>query len=179
MSTFAITPKMLVVFIDETGNEDFSDPNFPIFGRGGCAVIGKNYKKILEKPWRRLKREKLGGEEKPFHAVEFGQLPPTKAQIHAINSFLKGKFYRFFSMDHLNSNRPKSIDGHQTVSWTFQERLRKIARKLDIDSVVLIFESSSRANRLVERDFVLENLNIINKQGEKVEVDGCFMEKKL
>jgi hypothetical protein len=27
----------LVVFIDETGHEEYNDPKIPIFGRGGCA----------------------------------------------------------------------------------------------------------------------------------------------
>jgi hypothetical protein len=26
-------------FSDETGHEDFADPNYPVFGIGGCAVL--------------------------------------------------------------------------------------------------------------------------------------------
>jgi hypothetical protein len=36
-------PRSLLVFIDETGNEDYSDPKNPTFGRGGCAVLGVDY----------------------------------------------------------------------------------------------------------------------------------------
>jgi len=74
------TPKTLMVFIDESGNEDFSDPNNPTFGRGGCAAIGPNYVELLRKPWRRLKRERLGGANKPFHAVDFEVSAPFPAR---------------------------------------------------------------------------------------------------
>lgn len=62
-----------LVFIDETGVEDFSDPKNPTFGRGGYAVLSGDYKRLLKKPWRRLKREHPGGANKPFHATEFEQ----------------------------------------------------------------------------------------------------------
>jgi hypothetical protein len=41
--SLVLTPNTLLVFIDETGNEDYSDPNNPTFGRGGCAVLGEQY----------------------------------------------------------------------------------------------------------------------------------------
>lgn len=93
-----LTPKTLLVFIDETGNEDYSDPNNPTYGRGGCAVLGETYRDLLKKPWRRLKRERLGGATKPFHATEFERTRPTKAQITGISQFLKRPFWRFAVM---------------------------------------------------------------------------------
>ena len=55
--TIPLTPRTLLVFVDETGNEDYSDPKNPTFGRGGCAVLGKEYRNKIKKPWRKLKRE--------------------------------------------------------------------------------------------------------------------------
>ena len=68
----------LLIFVDETGTEDFSDPKNPTFGRGGCGALMPEYKGRIAKPWRRLKRERLGGATKPFHATEFEQARPTK-----------------------------------------------------------------------------------------------------
>ena len=45
------TPNTLLVFIDETGNEDFSDPGNPTFGRGGCAIESELYRTNLKKPY--------------------------------------------------------------------------------------------------------------------------------
>ena len=42
----------------------------------------------IVKPWRRLKRERLGGATKPFHATDFEQSRPTMHQITGINAFM-------------------------------------------------------------------------------------------
>jgi hypothetical protein len=34
-SELILPANSLLTFVDETGNEDFSDPNNPTFGRGG------------------------------------------------------------------------------------------------------------------------------------------------
>ena len=173
-----ITPRMLAVFIDETGNEDFSDPNFPIFGRGGCAIIGSSYQRIIEKPWHSLKKQILGTDKKHFHTVEFAQTRPNKLQIEAINTFVKGKFHRFFAYNHKNTNRSESIDGHKAVSISLIPRIQNIAKKSMIDSVALIFENSKRGNTLVERDINLSTIKMINAIGQKVETNGYFLDKK-
>jgi hypothetical protein len=27
-----------MVFVDDTGHEEFADPNYPVFGFGGCTI---------------------------------------------------------------------------------------------------------------------------------------------
>ncbi len=88
----------LLIFIDETGNEDLSDPNNPTFGRGGCGALLTEYKHRISKPWKRLKRERLGGATKHFHAADFEQTRPTMRQIHGINNFMAQPFWRFATM---------------------------------------------------------------------------------
>jgi hypothetical protein len=83
-----LPPRSLLVFVDETGNDDLSDPNNPTFGRGGCGVLWPDYKKLIAKPWRKLKRDRLGGALKPFHDSDFEQTGPTLRQIAGINDFL-------------------------------------------------------------------------------------------
>jgi hypothetical protein len=34
-----VHPHCLMFFADETGHEDFADPNYRVFGIGGCAVL--------------------------------------------------------------------------------------------------------------------------------------------
>jgi hypothetical protein len=35
-----VGPSGLLFFIDETGQETFADKNYPVFGLGGCELIG-------------------------------------------------------------------------------------------------------------------------------------------
>lgn len=178
--TLALKPDTLLVFIDETGNEDYSDPNNPTFGRGGCAVLGVAYKRLIKKPWRKLKREKLGGAAKPFHAAEFEQSRPKKAQITAINRFLRRPFWRFAVMSDRRTELPPGIDGHRAVSLVTVNFVRKlVATYQTVGEVVLVFEASGRGDDLVRRDFDLANMNLVNGSRHRIEVEGCFMEKKF
>jgi Protein of unknown function (DUF3800) len=172
-----LTPASLVVFVDETGIEDYSDPKNPTFGRGGCAALGSDYRNLIKKPWRRLKREKMGGASKPFHATTFQQSGPTKAQITGISRFLRQPFWRFAVMSDSRTELPPGVDGHRAVSLVTVQFVTRLVARYDVSSVALVFESSERGNKLVERDFDLANMELINRAGVRIEVDGCFMEK--
>ncbi len=173
-----ITPRMLLVFIDETGIEDYSDPKNPTFGRGGCAVLAADYKKLIKRPWRKLKRERLGGATKPFHASEFEHSRPTKNQITAINRFLERPFWRFAVMSDKRTELPPDIDGHKAVSLvTVKFVTRLVESHENIESVALVFEASERGDELVKRDFDLATMNLVNISGRPIEVGGYFMPK--
>lgn len=177
--TLAPTPTTILVFIDETGNEDYSDPRNPTFGRGGCAVMGRDYRLLIKKPWRKLKRERLGGANKPFHATKFEQSRPTKVQITGINRFLKRPFWRFAAMSDSRTELPNGIDSHRAISLVTINFVRRlVATYKDATNVALVFEASGRGDKLVERDFDLANMNLVNGAGKILEVDGCFMAKK-
>ncbi len=173
-----LTPRTLLVFIDETGNEDYSDPANPTFGRGGCAVLGTDYQKLIKRPWRRLKRDKLGGASKPFHAVDFEQTRPSLAQIGAINNFLRRPFWRFAVMSDARTALPAGVDGHRAVSLVTVKFVTRLVATYDVDTVALVFEASRRGDDLVRRDFDLASMVLTNRAGRRVIVDGYFMEKK-
>ena len=174
-----ITPRTLVVFIDETGVEDYSDPLNPTFGRGGCAAQGLGYRRLIKKPWRRLKREKLGGNAKPFHATEFERSRPAMPQIQAINRFLQSPFWRFAVMSDSRTQLPSGMDGHKAISLvTVKFVTRLVAAMRDIDTVALVFEGSERGDTLVKRDFDLASMALFDNRGRRLTVDGYFMPKK-
>lgn len=177
--TLVIRPRMLLVFIDETGIEDYSDPNNPTFGRGGCAVQAGDYKKLIRKPWRKLKRERLGGTMKAFHATAFEQSRPTKVQISSINRFLERPFRRFAVMTDGRTELPDGIDGHKAVSFiTVRFVQRLVATYENVENVALVFETSDRGDKLVKRDFDLASMKLVNGSDKRIEVDGYFMPKK-
>lgn len=178
IDSLPLTPTTLAIFVDETGVEDYSDPGNPTFGRGGLGVLGSEYTRIIKKPWRRLKLEILGGRNKPFHAVEFGQSHSTQIQIARINAFLRRPFWRFAAMSDAGTILPQNIDGHRAISLVTMNFIRRVAVTYpNITTVALVFESSTRGDKLVERDYELGNMNLINAVGRRVEVDGYFMPK--
>lgn len=176
--TLHVAPETLLVFIDETGIEDYSDPRNPTFGRGGCAVAAAGYQKLLRKPWRKLKREYLGGASKPFHATAFEQSRPTLVQIGALNRFLQLKFWRFAVMSDSRTKLPHGVDGHKAVSVVTIKFVTRLVAMHNTSSVALIFEASNRGNNLVQRDFDLANMSLLNKASMPVNVEGCFIEKR-
>jgi hypothetical protein len=170
--------RSFLIFIDETGNEDFSDPKNPTFGRGGCGALMTEYKRHIAKPWRRLKREKLGGATKPFHATEFEQTRPAMNQITAIKAFMKLPFWRFATMCDSKTEFPDGMDAHKAISLVTINYFSRLISSADVEVVALIFEGSERGDSLVKRDYDLANMNIKNRWGHRVEVEGCFMTKE-
>jgi hypothetical protein len=168
----------LLIFIDETGVEDYSDSKNPTFGRGGCAAPTADYRMLLKKPWRKLKREYLGGANKPFHATTFEQSRPAVRQITAINRFLQRKFWRFAAMSDSRTALPEGMDGHKAISLVTIQFVRRLVATYDTSSVALVFEASERGDDLVRRDFNLAQMNLTNRVGAPVNTEGCFIEKR-
>lgn len=57
-------PDDLLIFLDETGSEKRIDPNYPIFGYGGCAIMGRDYSSVIDIPWKEFKENHYGGADK-------------------------------------------------------------------------------------------------------------------
>jgi hypothetical protein len=169
--------RSLLIFIDETGNENLDDPKNPTFGRGGCGCLYPEYKELIKKPWRKLKRERLGGANKPFHATDFEQTRPTMRQIGGINSFVARPFWRFAVMLDARTELPEGVDAHKAISLMTSAYVSRVVAKYDIDVVALIFEASDRGDSLVKRDFDLATMDLPNLLGRRVAVEGCFMRK--
>jgi hypothetical protein len=177
MDVLRLPPHSLLIFIDETGNEDLSDPKNPTFGRGGCGTLMSEYKRQIGKPWRRLKRERLGGATKPFHATDFEQTRPTMHQIAGINAFMALSFWRFAFMCDSKTELPAGVDAHKAISLVTMHYFARQVSRCDVDVVALIFEGSDRGDSLVKRDYDLASMDLKNMRGRRVGVEGCFMPK--
>jgi hypothetical protein len=176
------TPGTLMVFCDETGDERYADTRYPVFGRGGCIVMGAEYQNRIVRPWQKLLRQIKWG-SRPFHTSEFVQRlggldrGAADAQIEAINQFATHGFYRFGLTTHVGTALPEQVDGHQIVSMALADVVRKSVSACTPSSIAFIFEDSERSNKLVERDFQLEYLSMYDLFGYEIPVDGFFMPK--
>ena len=77
----------LLFFIDETGHENFADPQYPVFGLGGCAITSSSANTVIAQPWRAMKAAYFGGVDVPLHANELCN--PTSEQLDALSKFFR------------------------------------------------------------------------------------------
>jgi Protein of unknown function (DUF3800) len=168
----------LLVFLDETGNEQYSDPRHPVFGIGGCSIISDDYARCIEKPWNTLKRDVLGLAGAAFHAVDFEQSRPTPRQISAISTILTRDFYRLAVTTDINTKRPDGFDGHETVSTVIFDYIRRLIGRHSVRKCMVFFEQSDRGDRLLERNLPLHAMDARNLFGEPSEVVGYTLPKR-
>jgi len=173
-----LTRDTLLIFLDETGDEQYSDPKHPVFGIGGCAIISNDYVRRIQKPWNRLKSTVLGLKDQPFHAVDFEYSRPTMQKITAINAFMAKEFYRIAVTTDINTKRPEGYDGHETVSTVVFEYIRRLITRHSARRCMIFFERSERGDRFLERNLPINNMEAINVFSEPVDVSGYLLPKK-
>jgi hypothetical protein len=169
---------ILMIFLDETGDEQYSDPKHPVFGIGGCALISDEYVPRIFAPWNRLKQSTLGLAGKSFHAVDFERSKPTPEQITAINLFLTRGFYRLAVTTDINTRRPEGYDGHETVSTIIHNLIRRLIARHSSPRCMVLLEHSERTSKLLERNLPVHTMDARNLFQEPVVSEGYTMPKK-
>lgn len=143
----------LVVYIDETGDEQMKDKVHPVFGMGGLAVLAKHMESELLTPWAELKREHFGDPEFPFHVTDLNK-QLTGEKIDALNDFFRlGNFGRLGAATtakaHLELGEFELLE---LIAKVFIARVEMyVARaNLKVDSIVFIIEDSHRAAKTAD-----------------------------
>lgn len=170
----------LLVFIDETGDELFSDPQHSIFGLGGCAVLVGDYVNYVRPLWCQMKDRYFGGANVPFHANEFRT--PTTAQLDALNNFFLSKhFARIAAVASGKSQLPDEYSAYQLISRVLLVRIEHIASRFSFSRIVLLIESSKRANILAVRHLGPYNKAEVEYLNHKVQIpiDHYFAPKTM
>lgn len=152
-----IDPDFFWVFIDETGQEHLKDKNFPVFGIGGCAVLGKYYHSELANPWYDLKDKYFDGRHTNLHACDLRN--PTSRQLYALNAFFKDMmFSRFASVLSINTLIDPNIyiedtaqkdTIHEIVVKNVLNRIAEVAKYHTFKKIIIIREESQRTDKLV------------------------------
>jgi hypothetical protein len=164
----------LAVFVDDTGHEALVAGQ-PVYGLGGCAALAHELDRVICSPWREIRRRVTGSADTPLHASEFGQFA-TKQNIDAVAEFFHVQpFARFGAIISTDTKLAGELGPVPTIARVLQARIAKIARWTPFDSLAVIFESSQRADRLIEeafQGFALE------EGGKPIPVECYFMRKK-
>jgi hypothetical protein len=167
----------LVFFVDETGHETFADPNYPVFGLGGCAMFGAHIDAEIRTPWLLMKAQHFGGPDVRLHAADLEGATP--GQLDAIAEFFQnGRFVRFASVMHNMAQLPAGVKPYQVLAPCLLKRfeeviIRWVPRPAEI---VFVHEASDRGDELLER--YIGKL-AVRTDGVEIPVFQGLMEKKF
>jgi hypothetical protein len=150
-------PSCLLLFVDETGHEHFADAQFPIFGLGGCAVMGSQYDEAIRHPWQEIKIRHLGSVDRPVHARDLRNLPSEAMQAFA-EFFQSGAFARFAIVLKNTTLLPEGMEPYQVAAPALMKRIESVAKWQPMTSIAIVFEASARGDRLAARYFSLYDM---------------------
>jgi hypothetical protein len=156
----------LLFFIDETGSESLSDPAFPIFGFGSCAVVGRDYRSAVVEPWREMKALRFGGARSAMHAS--GGPTPDAAQLVALSEFFaRERYFRLGAVVKKSTEMSGFDDIHDAASGALQMLIGQLVQLVLPTRVLFFFEDSERGRPLIMKNF--GSLRIDRREGDRVE----------
>ena len=165
----------LVVFADDTGHEALI-PGHPVYGLGGCAAMDIDLDRIIRQPWREVRRKVTGSPNTPLHANAFAGFA-TPENVRTVAEFFHAQpFARLGAIISFKTALANELGPVPTIAKVLQQRIRQIAARTGFKSLAVIFESSQRADRLIEaafQDFGLE------EGGKPLPVECYFMRKNI
>jgi hypothetical protein len=172
-----VHPQCLMVFVDETGHEEFADPNYPVFGFGGCVIPAFAASEVLEQPWREMKERHFGGADLALHASNLRS--PTSEQLAALYSFFRGsKFGRFAVTMCRDVSLPEGKSSIEVMSGALRNTWSELASR-DVPTpveIAFLFEASERGSPLIEKYF---GPTIVHVGAQRIPAHNGFVEKRF
>jgi hypothetical protein len=165
-----LPPEALVVFIDDTGDETFHDPVNPVFGLGGCAVLGRDLDTFVRQPWSLVRSCRRQKPTALLHASSAqGRMRPEKER-ELLNYFTQQRFGRVGVLASINTRYkiatlPDAV--LRTTATTLLARITSLVRLTPCTSVIGVFEDSYRHRGRLEA--ALDGLSLTEElsNGEK------------
>jgi hypothetical protein len=164
--TTQVSDNTLLIFIDETGQEDLQDKNFPVFGFAGCMCVAKDYRTRLDAPWQAVIQAFPGATT--LHAADLRPSSVTQDQLNAINSFFENNAFGRFGAalsDQTAYETPEPI--YAAMAAATYNRIVDLAKWVSFDNVVMVFEASERTDKLMANYFSVYNFD---ENGAKIPV---------
>ncbi len=171
--TDVLQESTLFVAIDDTGHEEFKDPNYQVFGIGGCAFLIKDYQRLVEGPWNQLCKDYFPEVQRPMHVTSLGKL--SDKQIEILNCFFsKFEFFRLAVTASINTNKEVDNDFIDIVGACLLQRIAEVAQWVEFDRVFVLFEESERIQNRVMASLAEKQ---IVRGTKKMEVELGVMSK--
>lgn len=144
--------RSLAIFVDDTGHEALAK-NHSVYGLGGCAVMARDLTRIITLPWKEIRKRITGSPETPLHANKFPGIAKA-GDIEAVAEFFRVQsFWRFGAIITDETKLADEISLMRTMKGVLQQRISGIAQMTLCKEVKVIFESSDRADKLIEDAF--------------------------
>lgn len=173
--SYDVLKNTALVFIDETGNEQLSDPNYPIFGMGGCVIFADNYIDHIHNPWEKMKDTHFNQSMYPLHASDNNF---NSDQISALNDFfLQNKFGRFASLASLNTTVDTILQIEQIVYFSAINRIIDISKYSTFNKIVIIYEHSDRL--MPKLEYYNKDISFTDESGVAIPIEFCCANKSL
>ena len=167
------TENTLLVWVDDTGHEELANTH-PVYGLGGCAVLGRHYDVAVVQPWRAVRLAVNGSADLPLHASKFGR-GATPEHLQVVERFFQtGGFMRFGCVAASTTTVAEPLTVMAAVIATLKARIADIAKWSPFDSLALIIEHSDRANFLVAQHFGDFGMTV---DGKAIPIERGFMPK--
>jgi hypothetical protein len=149
LEPLVVRDRSLAVYVDDTGHESLNGQ--PVYGLGGCAVMGHDYERIINQPWRAVRKHVTGSSETRLHANKFSR---KTEDIHVVARFFREQpFWRFAAVFTNETIMAEKLTQLGTMRGVLEKRINEIVGKTRCNEVRVVFESSQRANRLIESTF--------------------------
>jgi hypothetical protein len=177
VSTLKPSPLCLLIYIDETGQEELRDLQNPIFGMGGCAVLCSTAHRLLETPWHEMKHTVFGDRDFGFHASSTLSGATTAQRAAVLQFFRDSLISRFAAVIRISTVISPELTPYQAISSVMFSLIEKVCIPYPLDSLALIFESSQRGDKLVQRWF--SGLRVADEKNKQLPVHFGFMDKSL
>lgn len=163
VSDFEVHGDDLLVFVDDTGHEEFADTQFPVFGFGGCLAMGHAYRQTIQLPWLDLIRHHLSDLPRPLHAAK---IRLAGAQMEAVGRFFsQGLFFRFAVTTYRGLEIPEPLENtYDTMAGILVAAVSELCVKHNPARLILVVEASQRGDRLAQKHFGSLRINAIDSQ---------------
>ena len=144
--------RCLAVFVDDTGHEALV-PDHPVYGLGGCAVMGRDLVRLIRQPWKHLRNQIAGTPDTPLHAAKFRSIASAADMEDVATFFRIQPFARFGAIISVNTKLAEEISLMRTMKEVLQLRIHEIVQHTMCREVIVIFKSSQRADQIINDAF--------------------------
>lgn len=139
-----LSDSTLVFAFDETGQEDFKDPNYSLFGVGGCAFMVRDYQRLIEFPFEYMYVNFFSEFERPIHITEIKNKLEHK-HFYALNHlFLNFQFFRIANIMTINTTNNTKYDNIKVLSGPLLDSIKEITNQTSANNIFILLEDSDR-----------------------------------